>query len=140
HRVHPADAAVEPGPGVQPAVAWRPSPAGPGEPHAADRRRPRRAGRGRWRAVSDATSEVLLRARGLRAAYSVDAGEVVAVDDVSLEVRRGEVLGVAGESGCGKSTLAAVLSLAARPPLFVQAGELEVEGRRLDLGPDTSPP
>jgi peptide/nickel transport system ATP-binding protein len=90
--------------------------------------------------VSDATSEVLLRARGLRAAYSVDAGEVVAVDDVSLEVRKGEVLGVAGESGCGKSTLAAVLSLTARPPLFVQAGELEVEGRRLDLGPDTSPP
>ncbi|MGH2427520.1 MAG: ABC transporter ATP-binding protein [Candidatus Limnocylindria bacterium] len=39
-------------------------------------------------------------------------GEVRAVDGVSLEVRRGETLGLVGESGCGKSTFArAVLRL-----------------------------
>lgn len=32
--------------------------------------------------------------------------EVTAVDDVSLQIRRGQVLGVVGESGCGKTTLA----------------------------------
>ncbi|MBI4390095.1 MAG: ABC transporter ATP-binding protein [Nitrospinae bacterium] len=32
-------------------------------------------------------------------------GQVKAVDDVSFEVRRGEILGLVGESGCGKTTL-----------------------------------
>ncbi|WP_020576073.1 ABC transporter ATP-binding protein [Actinopolymorpha alba] len=86
------------------------------------------------------TTDSLLRATGLTAAYTVDGGEVVAVDDVSIDMRRGEVLGVAGESGCGKSTLGAVLSLTLRPPLFVRSGELEVDGRRLDLGPHQKPP
>jgi peptide/nickel transport system ATP-binding protein len=86
------------------------------------------------------STQSLLRARGLRAAYSIGGGQVVAVDDVSIDVRKGEVLGVAGESGCGKSTLGAVLSLTVRPPLFVLSGEVEVEGQQLDLGPDRNPP
>jgi peptide/nickel transport system ATP-binding protein len=43
------------------------------------------------------------------------------------------VLGIAGESGCGKSTLAAVMSLTARPPLYVKSGEIELEGQTLQL-------
>jgi peptide/nickel transport system ATP-binding protein len=38
------------------------------------------------------------------------AEQVYAVDDVSLEIRRGETLGLVGETGCGKSTLARCLT------------------------------
>jgi peptide/nickel transport system ATP-binding protein len=82
----------------------------------------------------------LLSARGLRAAYAGRAVDTVAVDDVSLYVNEGEVLGIAGESGCGKSTLAAVLSLTARPPLHVVGGELDVAGKQLSFEPDKAPP
>jgi len=47
--------------------------------------------------------------RGLRAAFSGAGYDVYAVDNVSFELRRGEVLGFIGESGCGKTTTARIL-------------------------------
>ncbi len=65
----------------------------------------------------------LLNAEHLRASYRTpDGREVTAVDDVSVYIDEGEVLGVAGESGCGKTTLGSILSLTARPPLYVDSG------------------
>ena len=45
-----------------------------------------------------------------------------AVRDVTIELRRGEVLGIAGESGCGKSTLAYALTRMLRPPAEMTGG------------------
>ena len=91
--------------------------------------------------IRPVTSTALLSARHLRAVYAGEHGDLTcAVDDVDLTVARGEVLGIAGESGCGKSTLAAVLSMTVRPPLYVQAGELTVAGRRISLEPGYEPP
>ncbi|MFI2641113.1 oligopeptide/dipeptide ABC transporter ATP-binding protein [Streptomyces sp. NPDC018610] len=52
---------------------------------------------------------------------------VYALTDVSLEVRRGEILGLVGESGCGKSTLARVVTGLQRPT----EGEVRFRGRNL---------
>jgi peptide/nickel transport system ATP-binding protein len=51
-----------------------------------------------------------------------------AVDDVSLELRAGEALGVVGESGCGKSTLARAALLLMRPT----SGQIVWMGRSLE--------
>ena len=56
------------------------------------------------------------------------AGEIRAVDGVSLRVRRGETLGLVGESGCGKSTLAKMLLGLLAPT----SGNVLIEGREVN--------
>jgi peptide/nickel transport system ATP-binding protein len=53
--------------------------------------------------------ETVLSVDHLRVGFRTDQGVVRAVDDVSFDLRRGEVLAVVGESGCGKSVTAMTL-------------------------------
>src|SRR5690606_8630593 len=62
--------------------------------------------------------------------------DVHAVRDVSLTLRRGEILGLAGESGSGKSTLTNAITRLLRDPARVVGGEItyrDSEGRGTDL-------
>jgi len=59
-------------------------------------------------------------------------GTLCAIDDVSLTIGEGEILGVVGESGAGKSlTGSAVIGLLPEPGRIVQ-GEIHLSGRRID--------
>ena len=84
----------------------------------------------------DVNGRVLVSIRGLKTYYSLrgsfldrlvgrEAGHVKAVDDVTLELHRGEVLGLVGESGSGKTTLGrTVLGL-----VPATEGTVEFDGR-----------
>ncbi|RYC32560.1 ABC transporter ATP-binding protein [Lichenibacterium minor] len=65
----------------------------------------------------------LLSIRNLRKSFTIKSGgfltsrrdSVVAVDDVSFDIRRGECLGLVGESGCGKTSLSKLMMRAMTP-------------------------
>jgi peptide/nickel transport system ATP-binding protein len=83
------------------------------------------------------TAGALLAVEGLRVEFPTRQGTLVAVDGVSLSIAPGEVLGIVGESGAGKSlTGAAVIGLI-DPPGRIGAGEVRLDGRRIDnLAPE----
>lgn len=68
-------------------------------------------------------ADLLLEIRGLSVDYGLGDDAVHAVDDVDLVIRRGEVVGLAGESGSGKSTLAFAVTRLLRDPGVITAGE-----------------
>jgi oligopeptide/dipeptide ABC transporter ATP-binding protein len=70
----------------------------------------------------------LLEVRELAVHFRQRGGAARALDGVSLDWRRGEVLGVVGESGCGKSTLARTMLGLLQPT----AGEVESDGRPVE--------
>lgn len=75
--------------------------------------------------------ETLLSVHGLRTSFFTPVGEVHAVDGVSFELHKGEVLGIVGESGSGKSvTMLSVLRLLG-PNGRVVEGSLRFRGQEL---------
>jgi peptide/nickel transport system ATP-binding protein len=74
----------------------------------------------------------LLELKDLRVEFPTRRGTLVAVDGVSLAIAPGEVLGVVGESGAGKSLTGMAIIGLLEPPGRIAAGEIRLEGRRID--------
>lgn len=71
----------------------------------------------------------LLEVKNLRTYYYMPKRIVPAVDDVSLTVHRGEVIGIVGESGCGKSTVArSVVGLIDKTYTRIETGQIIFDG------------
>ena len=83
------------------------------------------------------TDGPLLDIRGLKTHFDTREGVVKAVDEVSITVDSGEVLGVVGESGCGKSVMSLSIMGLVPKPGDVVAGEVLFDGTNiLDMSKD----
>src|SRR5213592_2314591 len=78
------------------------------------------------------TTTPLLEVRNLRVEFPTRRGTLLAVDDVSFDIAPGEVLGVVGESGAGKTLTGLAIIGLLEPPGRIAAGEVRLEGRRID--------
>lgn len=76
-------------------------------------------------------ADILYSVRNLTVEYESRAGIVQAVDDVSLDIRRGEILGLVGESGCGKSTFGKALMRLRNGSARITTGQLLFDGQDL---------
>jgi peptide/nickel transport system ATP-binding protein len=74
----------------------------------------------------------LLEVSHLRIEFPTRRGTLLAVDDVSFSIAPGEVLGVVGESGAGKSLTGAAIIGLLEPPGRIAAGEVKLNGLRID--------
>ena len=84
------------------------------------------------RPQSPAALMPLLEVRNLSVEFPTRHGTLLALEDISFSVERGEILGVVGESGAGKSiTGSAVIGLLT-PPGRISGGEILLEGERID--------
>ena len=74
----------------------------------------------------------LLSVRGLSVDFVTDGGVAQVLDGISLDVGRGEVVGLVGESGCGKTTLArAILGILPAGAARLRGGEVRFRGADL---------
>ena len=77
-------------------------------------------------------AEKILEVVNLGTRFKTERGVLKAIDGVSFDVYRGEMLGIVGESGCGKSvTSQSILRLYDEKRLAVYSGEVRFEGKNL---------
>ena len=78
-------------------------------------------------------NDIIMSVKGL--SYVYPGSDTKALDDVSIDIRRGEVLGIVGESGCGKTTLISHMNAIFRPHegdviIHTKDGELSCRNKK----------
>jgi oligopeptide/dipeptide ABC transporter ATP-binding protein len=76
--------------------------------------------------------ETILQVNGLSTSFKTDRGWLKAIDGVTFQVYRGEILGIVGESGCGKSvTSQSIMRLYEEKRVARYTGEIILNGKSL---------
>ncbi len=70
--------------------------------------------------------QIALDVKDLNIHYKTPEGDVIAANDVSFQVYRGELLGLVGESGCGKTTVAMGILRLVQPPGRIVGGQVTI--------------
>lgn len=81
--------------------------------------------------VPDGADDTVLRVRGLRVAVPAGSDWTHPVNDVSFDIRRGEIVGLVGESGSGKSLTCLAVAALLEEPLDVSADSVHFDGSEL---------
>jgi len=76
-------------------------------------------------------SDSILQLRDVTVEFELNRGILRAVDGASLDIKRGETLGIVGESGCGKTTLAFSILHLVTPPGKITRGQIIYQGKDL---------
>ena len=72
--------------------------------------------------------EVVLQVENLSVHYATPTGDVIAANDVTFNVYKGELIGLIGESGCGKTTTAMAILRLVQPPGRIVNGKAVING------------
>ena len=83
------------------------------------------------------TKLTLLQINNLEIEFPSRKSVLRAVDNVSLSLEKGDILGIVGESGAGKSTVGNALIGLLEPPGEMTKGEIFLDGNRIDNLPDS---
>ncbi len=79
--------------------------------------------------------ETLMKIENLRVVYRTDDKETVAVDDFTIDVKKGELISIVGPSGCGKTTILRSIAGLLQPTSgTIKIGDNEVKGPGSDRG------
>ena len=74
-------------------------------------------------------NNIILQVQNLTTAFDTEAGRIRAIDDVSFDLKKEQVLGIVGESGCGKSVTAlSIMRLLPKPVGVIESGRILFKG------------
>jgi len=84
-------------------------------------------------ASNETLPETLLEIRDLTVTFASRFGKQTAIENIDMDVRRGEIVGLVGESGAGKSTIGAAINGLLPGTGRITGGTVTLSGERLDI-------
>ena len=83
-------------------------------------------------------NNLILQVLKLTTAFETEAGRIRAIEDVSFNLKKGQVLGLVGESGCGKSVTAlSIMRLLPKPAGIIESGRILFKEEDINAAEET---